>query len=274
MSFGERVWFITGSSKGLGWEFVDAALRAGDQVVATARRPETLQPFVTEFGDRVLPVALDVTNPDEVRSAIAQALDAFGRLDVVVNNAGYGLRGAIEEVSEDQIRRQMETNFFGALSVTRAVLPQLRKQGSGHIVQISTQGGLVSFARLGMYHASKWALEGMTESLAQEVAPFGIKVTLIEPGGFRTYWNNDSMDFATSLPEYDAALGEVRRGGNPQGDPKKAGPALLEVVNAAEPPLRVIWGSQAYDRVVDTYHKRLAEWSEWETMSRSTDYDE
>ena len=166
----------------------------------------------------------------------------------------------------------METNFFGALALTRAVLPQLRKQGHGHIVQISTQGGLVSFPRLGMYHASKWALEGMTESLAQEIAPFGIKVTIVEPGGFATEWMNASMDFATPMPEYDEALGPrspsairpyERRQGIVVGDPRKAGPALLEIVNADNPPLRVIWGSNAYDRVVATYHQRLEGWAAW-----------
>jgi NAD(P)-dependent dehydrogenase (short-subunit alcohol dehydrogenase family) len=279
----DRVWFVTGSSKGLGWEFVDAALKAGERVVATARDPKTLQPFVDQFGDQVLALELDVTNRDAVGSSIRAAIEHFGHLDVVVNNAGYGLRGTVEEVTEDQLRRIMETNFFGALAVTRAVLPQLRKQGNGHLIQISTMGGLVAFPRLGLYHASKWALEGMTESLAQEIAPFGIKVTIVEPGGFATEWMNASMDFAPTMPEYVEALGPVppsrirpyeRPEGLKVGDPRKAGPALLEIVNTENPPLRVIWGGNAYDMVTGTYQKRLAEWAAWETMSRSTDFDE
>ena len=269
-----RVWFITGSSKGLGWEFVDAALKAGERVVATARDPKSVAPFVEQYGaDQVLALPLDVTKEEEITSAVDKSIETFGRLDIVVNNAGYGLRGAVEEVTDAQIRRQMETNFFGALAVTRAVLPQLRKQRSGHIVQISTMGGVLAFARLGMYHASKWALEGMTESLAQEIAPFNIKVTIVEPGGFDTYWNNASMEFAETMPEYDEALGQVQRGNRPAGDPKKTGAALLELVNSPNPPLRVLWGNGAYDRVMATYETRIAGWSEWEPMSRRLDYE-
>jgi NAD(P)-dependent dehydrogenase (short-subunit alcohol dehydrogenase family) len=268
-----RVWFITGSSKGLGWEFVDAALKAGDRVVATARDPKSLTPFVEEYGDQVLAFPLDVTDESAITAAVENAIATFGRLDIVVNNAGYGLRGAIEEVTDAQIRRQMETNFFGALAVTRAVLPLLREQRSGHIVQISTMGGVLAFPRLGMYHASKWALEGMTESLAQEVAPFNIKVTIVEPSGFDTYWNNASMEFAETMPEYDEALGQVQRGNRPAGDPKKTGPALLEIVNNPNPPPRVLWGNAAFDRVMDVYGRRIAGWKEWEAMSRSLDYE-
>lgn len=270
----DRVWFVTGSSKGLGWEFVDAALKAGDQVVATARDPNSVSSFVEEHGDRVLALSLDVTDPDAIDRAVAAAIEHFGRLDIVVNNAGYGLRGAIEEVTDAQIRRQMETNFFGALNVTRAVLPQMRAQRSGHIIQISTMGGVLAFPRLGMYHASKWALEGMTESLAQEVAPFNIKVTIVEPGGFATYWNNDSMEFATLMDEYTEALGPLPAPGKGPGDPKKAGPALLEIVDSPEPPSRVLWGNRAFDMVMDTYNKRLGVWAAWEQQSRSTDFDD
>ncbi len=271
---GPRIWFVTGSSKGLGWEFVDAALRTGDTVVATARDPRSLGSFVEQFGDRVLPIALDVTDQAAIEAAVRTAIQSFGRLDVVVNNAGYGLRGAVEEVTDDQIRQQMETNFFGALALTRAVLPQLRKQRSGHIVQISTVGGVLAFPRLGLYHASKWALEGMSEALAQEVSPFGIKVSIVDPGGFDTFWNNASMTFADAMVEYDQVLGPRAAARRPDGDPTKAGPALLEIVQSETPPLRVLFGASAYDRVMDGYQRRLAGWRTWEKLSRSTDFDD
>lgn len=181
-----KVWFITGTSKGFGREFARAALGRGDKVAATARNTDTLAELVAQYGDAVLPLPLDVTDRDAVIAAVQATREHFGKIDVVINNAGYGLFGTVEEITEQQLRDQLETNLFGVLHVTQAVLPILREQGSGHIIQISTVGGVAAFPNLGGYHASKWALEGLTESLAQEISGFGIKVTLVEPGAFGT----------------------------------------------------------------------------------------
>lgn len=264
-----KVWFVTGSSRGFGREFVENALRRGDRVAATARGIDSLDDLVAAYGDAVLPLVLDVTDKVAVADAVAAAHEKFGRLDVVVNNAGYGLFGAVEELSEAEIRDQMETNFFGALWVTQAVVPILRSQGSGHIIQISTIGGIGAFPTLGGYHASKWALEGLTESLAQEVAGFGIKVTLVEPGGYSTDWAGSSAVRATAMDEYqpvkEAFFG--RSGGSKPGDPRAAGPALLEIVDAEEPPLRVLFGTQPTQLVKYLYAQRLATWEQWEHVA-------
>ncbi|MWA01613.1 SDR family NAD(P)-dependent oxidoreductase [Actinomadura sp. LD22] len=262
-----KVWFITGSSRGFGREFVRAALERGDRVAATARDVDSLADLVAAHGERILAVPLDVTSSDDVVRTVAQAHQHFGRLDVVVNNAGYGLFGAVEELSENDIRSQMETNFFGALWVTQAALPYLRKQGSGHIVQISSIGGVVAFPALGGYHASKWALEGITESLAQEVARFGIKVTLVEPGSFATDWAGSSATWAESLPPYeDIRKARSSRAAN-AGDPVAAGPALLEVVDAADPPLRVFFGTMPQLIASAKYGERLKTWEDWSSLA-------
>src|SRR6478672_10626697 len=193
-----KVWFITGTSKGFGHIWAAAALERGDKVAATARDTATLQDLLERHGDAILPIELDVADKAAVDTAAAQAHDHFGRLDVVVNNAGYGLFGMIEEVTEEQARAQIETNLFGALWVTKAAVPYLREQGSGHIIQVSSIGGVNAFPTVGLYHASKWGLEGFSQALAQEVADFGIKVTLIEPGGFSTDWAGSSARHATS----------------------------------------------------------------------------
>jgi NAD(P)-dependent dehydrogenase (short-subunit alcohol dehydrogenase family) len=187
-----KTWFITGTSRGFGREWAIAALERGDNVAATARDTSTLDDLVQTYGERLLPIALDVTDRDADFAAVQQAHDRFGRLDVVINNAGYGHFGFVEELSEADVRDQLETNFFGALWVTQAALPIMREQGSGHIIQVSSIGGISAFPIVGAYHASKWALEGLSQSLAQEVAPFGIHVTLIEPGGFSTDWAGPS----------------------------------------------------------------------------------
>jgi len=248
-----RVWLITGTSSGFGWSFAEAALKRGDKVVATARRPEVLKPLVDEFGSSVLALKLDVTDRSEVTSVVAKSVEGFGRLDVVVNNAGYGLAGGVEEVSEEEARAQMETNFFGLLWVTQAVLPQLREQRSGHILNISSIGGIAAFAGLGLYNASKWAVEALGESLAAEVEGFGIKVTNVEPSGFRTKWNNASMLNSAPMPAYDEALGGARErfGGDnppvPEGDPDEAAKVILDLVDSEDPPLRLLLGNMAYD---------------------------
>lgn len=233
-----------------------------------------LQPLADQFGDQFAAMALDVTDKAAVNDVVAAAVARFGRIDIVVNNAGYGLRGVVEEVSEAEARAQIETNLFGALWVTQAVIPHMRAQGTGHIVQISSMGGQIAFPGLGLYHASKWGLEGFSESLAAEVAPFGIKVTIVEPGGFRTDWNGSSMAHATPLPGYENIPGRdgVRR--QSPGDPAKAGPALLRVVDDPNPPLRAIMGVMALDMVQEAYHRRLAEADRWKAMSRSTEFDD
>jgi NAD(P)-dependent dehydrogenase (short-subunit alcohol dehydrogenase family) len=264
-----KVWFVTGSSKGFGREFVEAALGRGDKVAATARNTDTLADLVEKYGDAVLPLQLDVTNRDQVFAAVEVAHKTFGRLDVIVNNAGYGLFGTVEEITEAQLRDQLETNFFGVFHVTQAVLPILREQKSGHVIQISTIGGVIAFPMLGGYHASKWALEGLSDSLSQEVAGLGIKVTIVEPGGFDTDWNKASATFAEPLPEYDdvrAAMGQ-RTGDFKSPKPIGFGPAILKIADAETAPLRVFFGEMATQIVPHLYQQRLATWSEWAPVS-------
>ena len=264
-----KVWFITGTSKGFGRIWAEAALERGDRVAATARRPETLADLPDRYGDRVLPLALDVTDKAAVDAAVAQAHRHFGRLDVVVNNAGYGLFGAIEEVSEAQARAQIETNLFGALWVTKAALPMLREQGAGHIIQVSSIGGVNAFPTVGLYHASKWGLEGFSQALAQEVADFGIKVTLVEPTGYSTDWAGPSAVRAEHLPVYEA-LWERRAAwaaAMRRGDPEATGPAILELVDAEEPPLRIFFGDGPLAMIKAEYAKRLDEWEAWNDLS-------
>ena len=267
-----KIWFITGAGRGFGKEFAKAALGRGDKVAATVRKLGDVDDLVQEFGDAVLPLELDVTDRGRAFAAVEQANTHFGRLDVVVNNAGYGLFGAVEEISEQQLRDQLEVNLFGVLHVTQAALPILRGQGSGHIVQISTIGGVAAFPSLGGYHASKWALEGLSESLAQEVAPFGIKVTLVEPGGFATDWAGSSAVHAQPQAQYDALRqGMAERSKqmppNLTGDPVAAGPALLDIVDAAEPPLRVFFGTTPTMMVPGLYKSRLDTWEQWKHVA-------
>lgn len=266
-----KVWFVTGASKGFGRYFVEAALGQGDQVVATARDVATLQGFADAHGDNVLAQTLDVTDKAAVDHAIEEAVGHFGRLDVVVNNAGYGLFGAVEEISEQELRAQLDTNLFGALYVTQAVLPHMRAQGSGHIVQISTVGGVMSFPLLGGYHASKWALEGLSESLAQEVAEFGITVTLVEPGAFDTDWGGSSAVWAAPNSVYDGARQALTAFTESDdwtpGNPSAVGGALLEVVNSDTPPLRVFFGTTGPDALPGIYAERLKTWADWHPVS-------
>ncbi|MBV7700179.1 SDR family oxidoreductase [Streptomyces sp. TRM70350] len=260
-----KIWFITGSSRGFGRQFAQAALERGDKVAATARNTDSLADLVAAHGEAILPLSLDVTDKAAAVEAVRRAHEHFGRLDVVVNNAGYGLFGTVEELTEQQVRDQMETNFYGALWVTQAALPLLRAQGSGHIVQISSVGGVTAFPNLGVYNASKWALEALSEALAQEVAAFGIKVTLVEPGGFATDWYGPSATFAEQLPVYDdlrAAIAAYWSNTRP-GDPTAAGAALLKIADADNPPLRVFFGSSPLQLVPQVYAERLKTWEEW-----------
>ena len=262
-------WFITGASKGFGREWTEAALERGDRVAATARRIETLDPLVERFGDAILPLALDVDDREADIAAVQQAATRFGRLDVVVNNAGYGHFGMIEELTEAEVRAQLETNFFGALWVTQAALPIMRAQRGGHIIQVSSIGGISAFPTVGAYHASKWALEGFSQALAQEVAGFGIHVTLIEPGGFSTDWGGPSSRHSAENPAY-AAVREARnasRAGVTPGDPKATRAAILRIVDADEPPLRVFFGRAPLGIATKDYESRLATWNEWQPVA-------
>jgi NAD(P)-dependent dehydrogenase (short-subunit alcohol dehydrogenase family) len=264
-----KTWFITGASKGFGREWTEAALERGDKVAATARKVETLDALVETYGDAVLPIQLDVTERDADFEAVKQAADHFGQLDVVVNNAGYGHFGAIEELSEEDVRSQLETNFFGALWVTQAALPILRAQHSGHIIQVSSIGGITAFPTVGAYHASKWALEGFSQALAQEVADFGIKVTLIEPGGFSTDWAGPSAKHSDENPAY-SSIREARgraRAGSPPGDPEASRSAILKVVDADQPPLRIFFGKVPLGIATADYESRLTTWNEWQPVS-------
>jgi len=268
-----KTWFITGTSRGFGREWALAALRRGDKVAGTARDTETVKDIAAEFGDRFLPIKLDVTDRAADFAAVKEAFDHFGTVDVVINNAGYGLFGAIEEIPEKEARAQMETNFFGALWVTQAALPFLRKQGHGHILQVSSIGGIGAFPGLGMYHASKWALEGMSDALSQEVAQFGIKVTIVEPGGFSTDWAGSSATRIKENPAYDSIRMSrpSARPGVTIGDPKASAEAILKVVDAEHPPLRILFGAFATQIVQPLYEQRLKIWKEWEEVSKAAD---
>ena len=265
-----KVWFITGCSKGFGRIWAEAALERGDEVAATARDASTLEPLSEKYGDSVLALALDVQDMEADYAAVQEAHEKFGRLDVVVNNAGYGLFGTIEEVSAEQARDQIETNLFGALWVTKAALPIMREQGSGHIIQVSSIGGVSAFVGVGLYHASKWALEGFSQSLSQEVADFGIDVTLIEPQGYSTDWGGPSAIKAEEMEAYSAAheAQAKRRGGMTPGDPEASGPAILKLVDAEKPPLRCFFGAQAFDIVRPDYESRIANWEEWDWLAK------
>ena len=257
-----KTWFITGASKGFGHIWAEAALSRGDRVAATARDTATLDDLVDRFGDAVLPLQLDVTDHAADTAAVQRAAEHFGRLDVVVNNAGYGHFGMVEELTEDEVRAQLETNFFGALWITQAALPIMRAQGSGHVVQVSSIGGISAFPNVGAYHASKWALEAFSQSLAQEVAGFGIHVTLVEPGGFSTDWSGPSSKKSTSIDAYDEvrAARERQRSAATPGDPEATGAAILEVVDATPPPLRVFFGTAPLGIATKDYESRLENW--------------
>ncbi|WP_072801700.1 SDR family oxidoreductase [Rhodococcoides yunnanense] len=267
----DKVWFITGTSRGFGREWAIAALERGDKVAATARDTSTLTDLADKYGDALLPIQLDVTDRAADFAAVERAHAHFGRLDIVVNNAGYGLFGFVEEVSEQQARDQLETNVFGALWITQAALPFLRAQRSGHILQVSSIGGISAFQNVGLYHASKWALEGFSQSLAQEVESFGIHVTLIEPGGFSTDWSGSSSARATELPAYAEAheaanAARAQRTSKP-GDPQASARAILKVVDADVPPLRVFFGEAPLAIAKADYESRLANWEQWQPVA-------
>ena len=266
-----RTWFITGSSRGFGREWATAALARGDRVAATARDPRALEDLVERYGDALLSMTLDVTDRAAVFETVGRAHEHFGRLDIVVNNAGYGQFGFVEELSEQELRDQIETNLFGAVWVTQAALPFLREQRSGHFLQVSSIGGISAFAGIGAYHASKWALEGISQALAQEVAEFGIHVTLIEPGGFATDWGGSSARHAQPHEAYREAheAADRRRGerSTSPGDPHASAAAVMRIVDADEPPLRVFFGSAPLGIAESDYARRLETWREWQPVA-------
>ncbi len=266
-----KTWFITGTSRGFGREWAIAALDRGDKVAATARNTDSLDDLVAKYGDAILPVELDVTDRGAAFAAVAQAHQHFGRLDVVINNAGYGHFGMIEEITEAEIRAQLETNVLGALWVTQAALPFMREQGSGHILQVSSIGGISAFMSTGAYHASKWALEGFSQSLSQEVASFGIKVTLIEPAGYSTDWSGSSAVRSQQLAVYDeareqAARSRAQRFTEP-GNPVATRGAILQVVDSDNPPLRLFLGESPLRIATADYGSRLASWGQWQQVA-------
>ncbi len=269
-----KVWFITGSSRGLGRNFVEAALSRGDKVAATARSTASLDELVTAYGDAVLPLELDVTDRAASFEAVQRAKEHFGRLDVIVNNAGYAQVGAIEELTEQQLRDQFETNVFGALWVIQAALPHLREQGAGHIVQLSSVAGLIAMPLGAAYQASKWALEAVNETLAGEVAEFGVKVTVIEPAGFATRSGKnpnplDNGHMAETNPIYDGLRQRLAGmvGKQPAGDPAAAAQTLLKIVDSDNPPLRVLFGQGFHQMLQQVYADRLKTWADGQDLS-------
>ena len=258
---------VNGASRGFGREWSLAALERGDRVAATARTPSDLDDLVERHGDAVLPLRLDVNDRDAGFAAVRQAAGHFGRLDVLVNNAGYGHFGMIEELSESDVRDQMETNFFGALWITQAALPIMRGQGSGHIVQVSSIGGISAFPGVGAYHASKWALEAFSQSLAQEVEQFGIHVTLIEPGGYATDWGGASASRSDGLEAYDELRNKPRVSASAKGDPAATRSPILRIVDTVPPPPRVFFGKLPLEIAEKDYAARLETWRAWQPVA-------
>lgn len=265
----KKIWFITGASRGLGRVWAEAALKRGDKVAATVRTLDSISDLITSFGDELLPLVLDVTDRAGVFAAFAEAVRRFGRIDVVISNAGYGLFGTIEESDEAQARAQFETNFFGTLWVVQAALPQLRMQRSGHILVTSSLAGVITFPTAGVYNATKWAVEGLVDTLAQEVADFGIRVTLLEPGGYDTDWRGASSTHTTEMPEYNALRTKLKAayGARVLGDPRATAGAILKVVDSAEPPLRLFLGNVGLPVAQRVYADRLSTWTAWSDIS-------
>jgi len=273
------VWFVTGSSTGLGRALVEVLLEKGYQVSASARKPSDLDTLKQKYGKQILCPQLDVTNQEQVRTSVQQTLDHFGRIDVLVNNAGYGLIGGVEEVTDEEIRRQFETNFFGALDVTRVILPHFRKQGSGHIVNISSIGGFRAIAGAAIYNATKFALEALSEALAKEVAPLGIRVVLVEPGPFRTDFGGRSIDDTPKrMAEYMETAGKMREyyqaaHGKQVGDPRKAGEAIIKAVESKENFLRLPLGQATLNGIREKMDQVEKDLALWEQVAIKTAFD-
>lgn len=273
-----KIWFITGCSTGFGRELAEQVLARGERVVLTARNPGQVQDIAAKYPDHALALALDVTNEQAIRKAVADAEARFGQIDVLVNNAGYGYFSAIEEGEDAEIRRQFETNVFGLISLTRHVLPGMRTRRSGRIINVSSIGGLVAFPATGYYHATKWAVEGFSESLSKEVGPLGIKVIIVEPGRFRTDWAGRSViESKTVIDDYDATAGARRRQakaytGTQPGDPARGAAAIIQAADAQNPPLRLPLGSDAYTFLTDRLDELRANFEAVKDISTSTDF--
>jgi NAD(P)-dependent dehydrogenase (short-subunit alcohol dehydrogenase family) len=276
----QQVWFITGSSRGFGRALVRAALDAGDRVVATARQPGQLAEIAEQYGDSVLPLALDVTDAEAVQASLAAGTGRFGRLDVVVNNAGYANVAPVETGASADFRAQFETNFWGVYNVSKAVIPQLRAQGGGTIVQFSSVGGRVGGSPgIASYQAAKFAVDGFSRVLAVETAPFGIKIIVVEPSGFATDWAGSSMTVHEIPADYDSTIGAMdrrmrRNPAGPAGDPARAAEIILNTVKRDNPPSHLLLGANAVEMALDYSQRQLAEATAWENVSRSADYDE
>jgi NAD(P)-dependent dehydrogenase (short-subunit alcohol dehydrogenase family) len=273
-----RVWLITGTSSGFGRTLAEAALAEGDTVIATARKPEALDDLAAAHPGRAIPVALDVTDPAQVKAVVAEAVLWYGRIDVLVNNAGRAHIGAVEETTDAELRALMDLHFFGPADLVRAVLPHMRAQGSGAIVQVSSMGGRMSFPGVGAYSATKHALEGLSEALVAEVAPHGIDVLVVEPGAFRTGLTGGSQSTSAPLDAYEKTVGPFRTAfpdsnGREPGDPAKAAAAILEALAADRVPLRLVLGNDAADAIGAELESQTAEFAAWEHVSRATDFD-
>lgn len=273
------VFFVTGSSRGLGRQIVERALAAGHRVVATARDPRALDNLVARYGDSIHLEQLDVTDPVAAQRAVADGLAAFSRLDVVVNNAGQADRVSLEDTTLDAFRRQVETNFLGTVYVTKAAVPILRRQGGGRIIQISSLGGRIGSPGMTAYQSAKWAVGGFSEALAAEVAPLGIKITIVEPGGMRTDWAGSSMATPPVSEPYQATVGASARAlagfqHVANSDPRKVAELVLAVAGLDEPPLRILAGSDAYEYGREAWRHRIETDATWEHLSRSADHDD
>lgn len=274
----QRVWLVTGSSSGFGRALSEAVLDHGDRLVATARHVDAVRSLVRRGGERGLALRLDVTDATAAKEAVSEAVAHFGRLDVVFNNAGYGHIGAIEEFTEEELRHQVDVDFFGVVNVTRAALPQMRKQRSGHFVQMSSLNGVEPLPGGAFYTAAKFAVEGFSESLAGEVAHLGIKVTIVEPAPFRTrFLSDESAKWSRPMDDYDASIGQVRRtlrqmDGKQPGDPARAAQAIIEIVEAESPPLRLPMGQMALDHIRAALDAEARELETWSHLSATTDF--
>jgi NAD(P)-dependent dehydrogenase (short-subunit alcohol dehydrogenase family) len=272
-----KVWLITGSGSGLGRHIAQAALKAGDKVAATARKTAQLADLVSEYGSRMLAVRLDVTNEEEGKAAIAATIEAFGRLDVLVNNAGYGDTRPFEQVPPDEFRQVIETNLFGVVNLTRAALPVMRKQRGGHIIQVSSLGGRTAFPGNASYHAAKWGVGGFTEAVALETAPFGVKLTALEPGGMRTNWGKRANAGRYSLlPEYQASVGAHAKQlegywGHENADPSKVAEIVLKITEAQALPPHILLGSDAFRLARQAEQTRATDAERWKAVSASID---
>jgi len=275
-----KVFFLTGSSRGLGRQIAAAALAAGHRVVATARRPDMLADLVKQYGEQILPVALDVTDYAAAQAAVTAGVEAFGRLDVVVNNAGYANLASIEDITPEDFRQQVDANLFGVVNVTKAALPVLRRQGGGHVIQVSSIGGRMATAGLSAYQSAKWAVGGFSEVLAKEVGPLGIRVTVLEPGGMQTDWAGSSMNIPPVSEPYQATVGVMARlhqsGDGPPalGDPAKVAQVVLAVADLDQPPLRLILGSEAYAYASAAARARAEADAAQRDLTSSTDRDD